>query len=174
MLDIKAVRDDPERFRQALARRELAGAVDELLEADERRRALTVQVDELRAEQNKASKAIGRADGDDKQRLIDEVARVSAELKQIEPQLAEADAAMATLLAATPNLPHESAPDGFTDDDAVEVRRHLEPPSVRLRDRRTTPSSARRSACSIPSAARARAGHDSCTCSATSSSCSSP
>jgi seryl-tRNA synthetase len=129
MLDIKAVRDDPERFRQALARRELAGAVDELLEADERRRALTVQVDELRAEQNKASKAIGRADGDDKQRLIDEVARVSAELKQVEPQLAEADAEMADLLAATPNLPHDSAPDGG-EDDAVEVRRnHEAPPS---------------------------------------------
>jgi seryl-tRNA synthetase len=127
MLDIKAVRDDPERFRAALARRGLAGAVDDLLAADERRRALTVRVDELRAEQNKASKAIGRADGDEKQRLIDEVARVSAELKTIEPQLAEAEQTLATLLAATPNLPHESSPDGFTDDDAVEVRRHLEP-----------------------------------------------
>jgi seryl-tRNA synthetase len=127
MLDIRAVRDDPERFRAALARRELAGAVDDLLAADERRRALTVRVDELRAEQNKASKAIGRADGDEKQRLIDEVARVSAELKTIEPQLAEAEQTLATLLAATPNLPHESSPDGFTDDDAVEVRRHLEP-----------------------------------------------
>ena len=127
MLDIKSVRDDPERFRQALARRELAGAVDELLAADERRRALTVQVDELRAQQNKASKAIGRADGDEKQRLIDEVARVSAELKAIEPQLAEAEQTLAAVLAATPNLPHESSPDGFTDDDAVEVRRHLEP-----------------------------------------------
>jgi seryl-tRNA synthetase len=127
MLDIKAVRDDPERFRQALARRELAGAVDDLLAADERRRALTVQVDELRAEQNRASKAIGRAEGEEKQRLIDEVARVSAELKSIEPQLADAERALAALLAATPNLPHESSPDGFTDDDAVEVRRHLEP-----------------------------------------------
>jgi seryl-tRNA synthetase len=127
MLDIRAVRDDPERFRAALARRELAGAVDDLLAADERRRALTVQVDELRAEQNKASKAIGRAEGDEKQRLIDEVARVSAELKTIEPQLAEAEQTLSTLLAATPNLPHESSPDGFTDEDAVEVRRHLEP-----------------------------------------------
>ena len=127
MLDIKAVRDDPDRFRVALARRELAGAVDDLLAADERRRALTVQVDELRAEQNKASKAIGRAEGDEKQRLIDDVARVSAELKEVEPQLAEVEQTLATLLAATPNLPHESSPEGFTDDDAVEVRRHLDP-----------------------------------------------
>jgi seryl-tRNA synthetase len=127
MLDIKAVRDDPERFRTALARRNLGDAVDQLLAADERRRSLTARVDELRAEQNKASKAIGRAEGDEKQGLIDDVARVSAELKGLEPQLAEAEASLASLLAATPNLPHDSAPDGFTDDDAVEVRRHLEP-----------------------------------------------
>jgi seryl-tRNA synthetase len=127
MLDIKAVRDDPERFRTALARRNLGDAVDELLAVDERRRSLTARVDELRAEQNRASKAIGRAEGDEKKRLIDDVARVSAELKELEPQLAEAEASLASLLAATPNLPHDSAPDGFTDDDAVEVRRHLEP-----------------------------------------------
>ena len=127
MLDVKAIRDDPERFRSALARRNLGDAVDHLLAADERRRGLTSRVDDLRAEQNKASKAIGRAEGDEKQRLIDEVARVSAELKELEPQLAEAEEAMEPLLAATPNIPHESAPDGFTDEDAVEVRRHLEP-----------------------------------------------
>jgi seryl-tRNA synthetase len=50
-------------------------------------------------------------------------------LKELEPQLADADAALDTLLAATPNVPHASAPDGFTDEDAVEVRRnHDEPP----------------------------------------------
>ena len=127
MLDIKAIRDDPELFRAGLARRNLGDAVDQLLVADERRRALTTRVDELRAAQNKASKAIGRAEGDEKQRLIDEVARVSAEVKELEPQLAAADAALTALLAATPNLPHESAPDGLTEEDAVEMRRHLEP-----------------------------------------------
>jgi seryl-tRNA synthetase len=127
MLDIKAIREDPERFRIGLARRDLGDAVDRLLADDERRRSLTAQVDRLRAEQNKASKAIGRADGEEKQRLIDEVARVSASLKELEPELADAEAALASLLAATPNVPHDSAPDGFTDEDAVEVRRHLEP-----------------------------------------------
>jgi len=130
MLDIKAIREDPERFRAGLARRNLADAVDEILASDERRRTLTAKVEELRAEQNKASKTIGRAEGDEKQRLIDEVARVSAELKELEPQLAEADEVLTSLLAETPNLPHESAPGGFTDEDAVEVRRHLDPPEL--------------------------------------------
>jgi seryl-tRNA synthetase len=128
MLDIKLIREDPEPFRQALARRELAERVDELLAADERRRELTQRVEALRAEQNRASKAIGRASGDEKQALIAEVAKVSAELKEIEPELADAETALTLLLASTPNLPHPSAPDGFTDEDAVEVRRLGDPP----------------------------------------------
>jgi len=128
MLDIKLIREDPERFRQALARRGLAERVDELLAADERRRELTQRVEALRAEQNRASKAIGRTSGDEKQTLIAEVAKVSAELKELEPQLSEAETALTLLLASTPNLPHPSSPDGFTDEDAVEVRRLGDPP----------------------------------------------
>jgi seryl-tRNA synthetase len=130
MLDIKQIREDPETYRTGLARRDLAHVVDELLAADERRRSLTTRVDELRAEQNRASKAIGRASGDDKQALITEVGAVSAELKSLEPELAEAEATLAGLLASTPNLPHPSAPDGLTEEDAVEIKRdHDAPPS---------------------------------------------
>jgi seryl-tRNA synthetase len=129
VLDIRAIREEPERFRRGLARRGLADAVGELLAADERRRALTARVEELRAGQNRASKEIGRAPEEERRRLIDEVASVSAELKNLEPQLAEAERALAELLASVPNVPHESAPDGFTEDDAVEVRRRGEPPA---------------------------------------------
>jgi seryl-tRNA synthetase len=130
LLDIKRIREDPDPFRTALARRNLADAVDRLLEADERRRSLTSRVEELRAAQNRASKAIGAAQGDEKQTLIDEVAKVSAELKELEPQLAEVEEHLNRLLAETPNVPHESAPDGFTEEDAVEVRRnHDQPPA---------------------------------------------
>jgi seryl-tRNA synthetase len=131
VLDVKALRENPNPFRQGLARRNLADAVDQLLEADERRRALTGRVEELRAEQNRASKAIGGAEGDEKQKLILEVGAVSAELKELEPQLAQAETSLDELLAATPNVPHESAPDGWTDEDAVEVsRNHDEPPKL--------------------------------------------
>ena len=130
MLDIKRIREDPDPFRTALARRNLADAIDRLLEADERRRSLTARVEELRAAQNRASKAIGAAQGDEKRKLIDEVANVSAELKELEPQLAVVEEELARLLAETPNVPHESAPDGFTEEDAVEVKRnHDEPPT---------------------------------------------
>ncbi len=133
MLDVKAIREDPEPFRRGLARRDLAGAVDEILALDERRRSLTARVEDLRAAQNRASKAIGRAQDDEKQTLIAEVGQVSAELKQLEPELAAVDGTLSALLAETPNVPHESAPDGFTDEDAVEIRRRGEPPHVRVR-----------------------------------------
>ncbi|HEY7660274.1 MAG TPA: serine--tRNA ligase, partial [Actinomycetota bacterium] len=128
MLDVRAIREDPEPFRRGLARRNLDGAVDEILALDERRRSLTGQVEELRAEQNRLGKAIGGAQDEEKQRLIAEVGAVSARVKALEPELAEADAALSELLATTPNVPHESAPDGFTDEDAVEIRSHGEPP----------------------------------------------
>jgi seryl-tRNA synthetase len=123
VLDIKQIREDPEPFRAGLARRNLGHAVDKLLAADERRRDLTKRAEDLRAAQNRASKAIGRAEGDEKRSLIDEVAGVSAELKVIEPQLADAERALADLLARTPNIPHPDAPDGFTEDDARELKR---------------------------------------------------
>ena len=128
MLDIKRIREDPDPFRKALSRRGLGDAVDRLLEADERRRSLTARVEELRAAQNRASKAIGAASGDEKQRLIEEVGAVSAELNELEPQLADAETSLNVLLAETPNVPHETAPDGFTEEDAVEVRRNHDAP----------------------------------------------
>jgi seryl-tRNA synthetase len=135
LLDIKAIREDPEPFRAGLARRNLSEAVDALLAADEQRRTLTARVEELRAAQNSASKAIGGARSEDKQALIAEVGKVSAELKEVEPLLAEAEQRLTDLLANTPNVPHPSAPDGFTDEDAEEVRRSGEPASFDFRVR---------------------------------------
>jgi seryl-tRNA synthetase len=128
VLDVRAVREDPARFRAGLARRGQEAAVDDLLRLDERRRALTAEVEELRAEQNRVSKRIGAADAEARKELIDEVARVSARVKDIEPELERVEQELGGVLARTPNLPHESVPDGLTDEDAVEVRRRGQPP----------------------------------------------
>ncbi|HEX6263001.1 MAG TPA: serine--tRNA ligase [Actinomycetota bacterium] len=119
MLDLRALRDDPEPVKAALARRdpELPAEVDRLLALDEERRRLTVRADELRAEQNRASKAIGAAEEEERDRLIEEVRRVSVELKEVEPRLVEVDEGIGALLARLPNPPHESVPDGETDED---------------------------------------------------------
>ena len=65
MIDAKALRDDPDRFRAAQAKRGLsAGVVDEALEADERRRGAIVQFERLRAEQKTLGKQVPKATGD--------------------------------------------------------------------------------------------------------------
>jgi seryl-tRNA synthetase len=127
VLDVRAIRDDPEAFRKALARRGAADAVDQILALDERRRSLTAEVESLRAEQNRASKQIGGAQGDERQQLIAEVAQVSERLQRVQPLLEAVDAELRDVLARTPNVPHESAADGMTEEDAVEVRSHREP-----------------------------------------------
>jgi seryl-tRNA synthetase len=129
VLDVRAIRDDPEAFRKALGRRGAAEAVDEILALDERRRSLTSDVESLRADQNRASRQIGKTQGDERQRLIAEVAQVSDRLERIRPELEAADGDLRDVLARTPNVPHESAADGMTEEDAVEVRSHGEPPS---------------------------------------------
>ena len=164
MLDIKRIRDDPEPFRRALARAASPSASTSCSSPTSAAATLTPASRSCAPTQNRASKAIGAAQGDEKEALIAEVSSVSAELKELEPQLAEAEAALNALLAATPNVPHESAPDGFTDEDAVEVRRnHDEPPAFdfEVRDHAALGRAARRAR--HRRAARARAARGSST-----------
>jgi seryl-tRNA synthetase len=131
VLDLKALREDPELFRRGLARRspELATDVDRVLELDAERRALTTEVESLRAEQNRASKAIGGAEGEERARLIVSVREVSDRVKELEPRLAAAEEELKALLARIPNLPDDSVPEGETDEDNELVRQVGDPPS---------------------------------------------
>src|SRR5438034_9509213 len=87
MLDLKAIRENPEPFRAGLRRRGVSEDVDRLLELDAEERKLKVQVEDLRADQNRASKDIGRAPPDERQRLIESVKALSEQLKELEPIL---------------------------------------------------------------------------------------
>jgi seryl-tRNA synthetase len=124
VLDLKAIREDPQRFRTALARREgaLSADVDRLLETDRRWRELTARVEDLRAEQNRGSKAVGEAEGEERDRLIGELRKVSEELGKLEPELTSAEEELQALASRLPNPPHESVPVGETDDDNQLVR----------------------------------------------------
>jgi seryl-tRNA synthetase len=119
MIDLRAARNDPERFRAALARRGAADAFDALLAADERWRTLIPQVDELRAKQ--------KMDGKPTPEQIEELKQVKERLRQLEEQLAEAERERDAALANVPNPPDDSVADGMTEDDAVEIKRWGEP-----------------------------------------------
>ena len=122
MIDLRAARSDPDRFRAALARRGAGEAFDELLAADERWRALVPQVDELRARQ--------KLDGKPTPEQLEELKKVKEHLRALEQELAAAETARDEALSKVPNPPHESAADGLTEDDAVEIKRWGEPPRL--------------------------------------------
>jgi len=122
VIDLKAARAAPDAFRAALARKGAAAELDALLAADERWRVLVPRVDELRSRTKLSGKPTPEQ--------LEELRQVKAELKAAEEELAAAEAERDTALAPVPNPPHESAPDGETEDDAVEVRRSGEPPML--------------------------------------------
>ena len=122
MIDLKAARADPGRYRAALARKGAAEAFDRLLAADERWRALVPRVDELRS----ATKLKGKPTPEQ----LEELTRVKEELRVAEEQLAAAEAERDAALGDVPTPPDESAPDGDSEEDAVELRRVGEPPAL--------------------------------------------
>jgi len=121
VIDLRAARSDPEGFRAALARKGAAELFDELLAAD--RAVLDVQprVEELRAKRKLKGKPTPEQ--------LAELEQVKVELQQLEEDLTSAETRRKELLDRIPNPPAEDTPDGFTDEDAVEVRRVGEPPA---------------------------------------------
>ncbi len=122
MIDLKAARADPDAYRTALVRKGSAEDFDSLLAADERWRALVPKVDELRSR----TKLKGKPTPDE----LEELQRVKSDLKDAEAALGAAEAERDAALALIPNPPHESAPDGDTEEDAVELRRHGDLPNL--------------------------------------------
>jgi seryl-tRNA synthetase len=127
MIDIRAARAEPDAYREALARKGAAEDFDALLEADRAWLALVPQADELRAK----TKLKGKPTPEQ----IDELKGVKAELQRVEQELAAAESRRAELLDRVPAPPDPSAPDGYTDDDAEELRRVGEPPAFAFEPR---------------------------------------
>jgi seryl-tRNA synthetase len=113
VLDLRAVREDPARFRAALERKGAAAALDEALEADARRRELLPELEEIRATRNRASKRIAelKRAGEDASEAIAETESSGARQKKLEEELASIEELRSRLLASIPNPPDESAPD---------------------------------------------------------------
>jgi seryl-tRNA synthetase len=127
MHDIKWIRDNPEAFDRALARRGLAGEAARLIEIDERRRAAIQKAEQAQARRNAASKEIGAAkkskDEVAAQTLMAEVADLKERMPALEAEEKQASAALEQALAEIPNLPLDEVPDGKDEHDNVEHHR---------------------------------------------------
>ena len=125
MHDLKFIRENPEAFDAALARRGADPVSAQILAADEKKRGLQTELQEMQARRNEASKAIGAAMGKGDTQAAEALKAEVAALKDKMPEIEEADRVAASelqdLLAALPNLPADDVPDGTNEDDNVEI-----------------------------------------------------
>ena len=128
MIDLRLLRENPDVVKAAYDRRGGVEGLDQVVELDKRHRELLSQVEQLRAEHNKASKAIGIAAPEDRPAAIAGAKELADRIKSVEPELEAAAAELDKAASYLPNLPHESVPDGLSEDENVVEREHGEHP----------------------------------------------
>ena len=128
MLDIKFVRENPDAVDKACESRQNAHwDREKFFELDEARRSVIVEVETLQAERNAVSKEIGQlmreGKKDEAEAAKAKVAANKERIAELDDKRAEVEQELFDLVAAIPNIPHESVPYGKDDSDNPEVRR---------------------------------------------------
>ena len=124
MHDIRFIREFPEAFDAALAKRALPAAAEEIISLDAKRRALQTDLQAMQSRRNEASKQIGmlKAKGEDATDLINEVAEIKAKAPDMEEQEAALAEALNGYLMGLPNLLDDSVPQGADEADNAHIR----------------------------------------------------
>ena len=128
MIDLKLLRDDLDAVRAAYERRGGVEGLDQVVELDANRRAVLAEVERLRAEQNRASKAIGQSAPEDRPAAIAAAKELSDQLAALEPELDAATARLDEAASYLPNVPHDSVPPGTSEAQNVVEREWGEKP----------------------------------------------
>lgn len=128
MHDLKTIRDNPDAFDAALARRGVEPKAAQALELDERRKAVLTQTQVAQTKRNEASKQIGKAKASGDEALAAKVIADVASLKEVvqkgEEEARIIEQELHEFMSWIPNLPADDVPDGKDEDDNVEVRQH--------------------------------------------------
>jgi seryl-tRNA synthetase len=120
VIDLRLLREDPELVRASQRLRgESTVAVDDLLRADEERRAATQRFEAVRAEQKSLGKQVSKATGDERAALLARTKELAAQVKTAEAAATEADQALRRAHLAVPNLVEDGVPAGGEDDFVV-------------------------------------------------------
>lgn len=133
MLDLNYVRENIDNVREALrARRADTTALDDFAKADEERRHVIAESDQLNAQRNAASREIGGLMKEGKKEEAEarrnEVGKLKERIAELDQLRSQTEARMSDLLSSLPNIPHASVPRGESEADNVEVRRWGTPP----------------------------------------------
>ena len=133
MLDIRLIREDPDRVKRAMKTRnkDMDAVVDEIIAIDQKRRELASKRDGLKAEQNNASKLIPqiKKSGGDISEIMQKMNKVKEAIKADEDELNALEQKQRQLLLEIPNIPSDTTPVGKDDSENVEIRRWGEPRS---------------------------------------------
>ena len=121
MLDLKYIRENPERVRHAIAVKHEKADLDALLDLDVKRRELIAKVESCRADQNRATQEIARMKkaGEDADTAITEMRQLSEKIKDLDSELKGVEAEMYDIQIRIPNVPHESVPVGGEEDNLI-------------------------------------------------------
>lgn len=125
MHDIRAIRDNPQDFDAAMARRDLAPQSIAILDLDERRRAVQTDLQLVQQERNEKSKEIGKikGQGGNADAMMAEVASLKTKIAEMEEQDRALGEELKTILAGLPNILGDDVPDGADESDNVEIRK---------------------------------------------------
>ncbi|MBO5008889.1 MAG: serine--tRNA ligase [Clostridia bacterium] len=129
MLDIRLLRNEPEKVKAALARRKEEVDIDEILTLDSQKREILFEVEGLKSKQNEVSKKIPamKKAGEDVAPIFAEMKELSDKIKDLDEKVRDLDEKINTKMLTIPNLPNPEVPDGMTDDDNVEIRKFMDP-----------------------------------------------
>lgn len=119
MLDIKLIRENPEKINELLKRRNPDLSIDEVIQIDIERRAVQTEADELRATRKIESQKIGelKKNGENTDKIQEDVRRIGDDIKALEEREVVLDQKQRTLLLNIPNIPDETAPIGTSEND---------------------------------------------------------
>ena len=131
MLDIRLIRENPEKVKAAMKTRnkDMDALVDEILEIDKKVRELTQKADALKAQQNAASKDIPRIkkEGGDISEIMTKMNAIKEEVKVLDAEKAVLAEKQKTMMYEFPNVPSSETPIGKDDSENVEIRKFGEP-----------------------------------------------
>ena len=124
MLDIKLIRENPEKINELLKRRNPDLSIDEVIKIDEERRKIQFELDNLRAKRKSESNKIGemKRQGLDTETLQADIRKLGEDAKNLEEKLSELDVKQKDFLLKTPNTPDESIPIGKDDSANKEIK----------------------------------------------------
>jgi len=122
MLDIKFIRENPEKVKEGCKKKNVDCDIDKILELDEKKREFLQKIETLRAEQNKLGQAASAEAMASQGDHIEEAKRIKQEIKELEPKLEEVEGGLKSQLIQLPNLPFDDVPVGKDESANVVLR----------------------------------------------------